>query len=60
MNDKSTGWREALAWLCTQARAETQRLEFQRSEINSKTLLKLRGLLNEDQMLRIPGLSDHQ
>ncbi|UCD74544.1 MAG: hypothetical protein JSV91_12240 [Phycisphaerales bacterium] len=42
----------------TQARSATERLEFQRSEINSKTLLKLRGLLSEEQMLRIPGLSD--
>jgi hypothetical protein len=33
------------------------RLRFARNELNSKTALRLRGLLNELQIDRVPGLA---
>lgn len=39
------------------ARTQTERLRFRRNELNSKTILRLKGLLTEQQAARIPRLS---
>ena len=41
-------------------RNEMERLRFSRNELNEKARLRMRGVLNEQQVTQVPGLSDEE